>query len=334
MPAPGGVRELADLAAELNAIQLDRTRPLWEMWFIEGLEGGRVATLTKVHHAAIDGASGSEITVALFDLTPEVAEHPPPDEPWEPDKVPSELEMLGYAVRVAGPPAGAGAAGPAAHRAGRARRALPEPAARPPASRPLPFTAPSHLDQRRHHPGAGPSPSRRVSLTDVKRVKNAFGATVNDVVLALCAGALRRYFDERGEEVDGPLLAMVPVSVRPEEARADMGNQVSSIFTSLATDVDDPVERLLAIHEGMKRRQGAAPGHRRRDAHQLGRVRGARRVRPGHAALRPDGPGRPPPSGVQPHHLQRAGPAVPAVLGRRQARGQLPARARSSTARR
>ena len=87
------------------------------MWFIEGLEDGRFATLTKVHHAAIDGASGSEITVALFDLTPEVAEHPLPDEPWVPDKVPSDLEMLAPRRRVAGPPADAGPAGPAPHRA-------------------------------------------------------------------------------------------------------------------------------------------------------------------------------------------------------------------------
>ena len=257
VPAPGGVRELAELASELNSIQLDRNRPLWEMWFIEGLEGGRVATLTKVHHAAIDGASGSEITVALFDLSPEVADHPLPDEPWAPDRVPSELEMLTYAtqslvrqpLRVLR----------ALRRTGRAALEVRSMTKRPGAAlAPLPFTAPATSIN-------GAITSARdiavtsVSLADVKRVKNAFGATVNDVVLALCAGTLRRYFASRGEAVDGPLLAMVPVSVRPEDARADMGNQVSSMFTSLATDVADPVERLTAIHDGMR---GAKEQHR------------------------------------------------------------------------
>ncbi|QXC62460.1 wax ester/triacylglycerol synthase family O-acyltransferase [Aquihabitans sp. G128] len=257
VPAPGGVRELAELAAELNATQLDRSRPLWEMWYIEGLEGGRVATLTKVHHAAIDGASGSEITVALFDLSPEVTEYPPPDEPWMPDDVPSDLEMLRYAtaslarqpLRVL----------KALRRTGRAALNVTS-LARGEGSglAPLPFTAPATSIN-------GAISARRsvavssLSLSDVKRVKNAFGATVNDVVLALCAGALRRYFAERGEDVDGPLLAMVPVSVRSEDQKADMGNQVSSMFTTLATDVADPVARLRSIHEGM---QGAKEQHR------------------------------------------------------------------------
>ena len=253
VPAPGGTRELDELAAELDAIQLDRSRPLWEMWFIEGLEGGRVATLTKVHHAAMDGASGSEITVALFDLTPEVTEHPVA-EPWEPDPVPSDIEMLTYATRsLIRQPIGVLKA---LRRTARAAldvrsltRSLAEASDR--SSAPLPFTAPPTSIN-----GAITS-SRAVttatlSLTDVKRVKNAFGTTVNDVVLALCAGTLRRYFERLDEAVDGPLLAMVPVSVRTEDQKTDMGNKVSSMFASLATDVEDPVQRLAAIHEGMR----------------------------------------------------------------------------------
>ena len=257
VPAPGGPRELAELAAQLNAVQLDRSRPLWEMWYIEGLEGGRVATLTKVHHAAMDGASGSEITVALFDLSPEVVQHPEPDEPWQPDKVPSEVEMLGYAMSsLARQPL---RVLKALRRTGQAALDVRNLTRQPGHElAPLPFTAPATSINGAITPRRSIA-TTSVSLSDVKRVKNAFGTTVNDVVLALCAGTLRQYFDRRGEEVDGPLLAMVPVSVRPEEARADMGNQVSSMFTSLATDVHDPVARLAAIHEGMI---GAKEQHR------------------------------------------------------------------------
>ena len=250
VPAPGGMRELTELAAELNSIQLDRTRPLWEMWYIEGLEGGRVATLTKIHHAAIDGASGSEITVAIFDLTPDVVDHPVPDEAWVPDKVPSDIEMLTYAtqslvrqpLRVL----------KALRRTGRAALDVRSLTRRLGGGlAPLPFSAPA-TSINGSISSARSVAVTTLSLSDVKRVKNAFGATVNDVVLALCAGALRRYFDDRGEELSGPLLAMVPVSVRSEDARGDMGNQVSTMFTSLSTDVSDPVERLGSIHEGMR----------------------------------------------------------------------------------
>ena len=98
VPAPGGPRELADLAAHLNAIPLDRSRPLWEMWLIDGVVGGHVAVLTKVHHAAIDGASGNEITVATLDIAQEGSEVPPPEVEWTPDPVPSDAEMLAHAT--------------------------------------------------------------------------------------------------------------------------------------------------------------------------------------------------------------------------------------------
>jgi diacylglycerol O-acyltransferase len=256
LPSPGGIRELVELAAQLNAMQLDRARPLWEMWFIEGLEGGRFATLTKVHHAAIDGASGSEITVALFDLSAEIAAHPVA-QPWKPDPVPSDLEMLTYAGRsLARQPLQLFGALKRTVKAALDVRSLTQ----SPGSglAPLPFTAPatsinSSISARRSVALSS------LSLSDVKKVKNAFGCTVNDVVLALSAATLRGYFEQRGEEIDGPLIAMVPVSVRPDDQRESMGNQVSSMFTSLATDVADPVARLLAIHEGMK---GAKEQHK------------------------------------------------------------------------
>ncbi|MCU1354049.1 MAG: acyltransferase [Acidimicrobiales bacterium] len=248
VPAPGGPRELAELAAHLDALQLDRQRPLWELWVIEGLEGGNIATLTKVHHAAIDGASGNEILVSLFDLSPEVADHPEP-EPWQADTQPSEVEMLGHAVSslVRQPWKGLRAVRRTAAAALNVR-ALDRPGRTAP---PMPFTAPRTSLNGALTP-ARSAATTSLSLADAKRVKNAFGATVNDVVLALCSGALRHYFDRRGEVLDGPLVAMVPVSVRPEAEKDAMGNQVSSIFTSLASDIDDPVVRLLAIHEGMR----------------------------------------------------------------------------------
>jgi diacylglycerol O-acyltransferase len=256
VPSPGGARELAELAAQLNAMQLDRARPLWEMWFIEGLEGGRFATLTKVHHAAIDGASGSEITVALFDLSAEIAEHTVA-EPWKPDPVPSDLEMLTYAGRsLARQPLQLFGALKRTVKAALDVRSLTQSPGSGLAA--LPFTAPATSIN-------GSISARRsvalssLSLADVKKVKNAFGCTVNDVVLALSAATLRNYFERRGEEVDGPLIAMVPVSVRADDQHDAMGNQVSSMFTSLATDVADPVARLLAIHDGMK---GAKEQHK------------------------------------------------------------------------
>ena len=248
LPSPGTPEQLSTLVGRLSALPLDRTRPLWEVWVIEGLEDGNVAVLSKVHHAAIDGASGNELTVALLDLTPEVAVHEP-DEEWVPDHIPNEVELLTYAltslarqplrvVRALSKTTGAALAV--------RRRNREEPNLAPP---PSPFSAP------RTSFNTAISPRRSfayttVSLPTVKAVKNATGSTVNDVVLALCAGALRRYLDAHGEHPDGPLVAMVPVSVRSEDDK-EMGNRVSSMFASLATDVDDPVERLKVIHECM-----------------------------------------------------------------------------------
>lgn len=249
LPAPGTREQLSTLVGRLSALQLDRTKPLWEVWVIEGLEDGNVAILSKVHHAAIDGASGNELTVALLDLTPDIAQHEPEEE-WVPDRVPTEMELLSYAatslarqpVRVAkalGKTAGAAMA--------LRRRNREEPNLTPP---PSPFSAPrtsfnTAITPRRSFAFTS------LSLPTVKAVKAAAGATVNDVVLALCAGALRSYLDAEGEQPDGPLVAMVPVSVRSEDEKDALGNRVTSMFASLATDIDDPVERLKVIHECM-----------------------------------------------------------------------------------
>jgi WS/DGAT/MGAT family acyltransferase len=251
VPQPGGMKELCELAGHLVAIPLDRSRPLWEVWLIDGLEGGHVGVLSKVHHAAIDGASGEELMVAILDLSPEIEQKPPPAEPWKPDHVPSDTEMMGYAlVSLAQTPLRAVKTVRRTVEAGLRIREnnRKEPSVKPP---PSPFSAPptsfnAALTPRRAFATAS------LSLPDVKTIKNALGATVNDVVLTLCAGALRNYLDSRDEHPDGPLVAMVPISVRTDEQKGTHGNQVSMMLTSLATDLDDPIDRVTAIHEGMK----------------------------------------------------------------------------------
>ena len=248
-PAPGGPRELAELASHLVTIQLDRSRPLWEMWVIDGLEHGHVAVLSKVHHAAIDGASGAELTVATLDLSPEIAVHEPETE-WVPDKVPNEAELLAYAtsslvrqpVRVAQSVQRTLGAGLDLRRRNRTPETHPPPA---------PFAAPRTSFNQALTRNRSFAPIT-LSLSEAKRVKNALGATLNDVILALCAGALRRYLVDRDEHLDAPLVGMVPISVRTPEQNGDMGNQVTSALTSLATDVEDPLERLQTISEGMR----------------------------------------------------------------------------------
>jgi len=249
IPAPGGPEELATLVGRLVAQPLDRTRPLWEIWLIEGLEGGNVGLLSKVHHSAIDGASGNELLVALLDLTPEIAEHVPEDE-WVPDRIPTDAELLTYAasslarqpVRVAKALARTTTGALEVRRMGQSSGASALP--------PAPFAAP------RTSFNAALTPKRSYAYTSldlptVKAVKNAVGCTLNDVVLGLCGTALRDYLDARGERPDAPLVAMVPMSVRNDDQKDAMGNQVSSMLTSLGTDVDDPIDRLKVIHEVM-----------------------------------------------------------------------------------
>jgi len=247
VPAPGGPRELAELAAHLNAIPLDRSRPLWEMWLIDGVAGGHAAVLSKVHHAAIDGASGNEITVATLDLSPEGSDVPPPEEEWVPDAIPSDAEMLAHATAsLLSSPVRMIQATRRTVDAALGRRGLPSSS-----SPPSPFAAPKTSIN-------GPLTRQRVfattslSLPAVKAIKAHHDVKVNDVVLALCAGALRRWFDDRGEHLSGPLVAMVPVSVRTDGEKGAMGNRVSSMLVSLATEVSDPTVRLHVIGDATR----------------------------------------------------------------------------------
>ncbi|HVM10594.1 MAG TPA: wax ester/triacylglycerol synthase family O-acyltransferase [Acidimicrobiales bacterium] len=250
LPAPGGEQELAEFAAEIIGRPLDRSRPLWEMYMVEGLEHGYIASISKVHHAAIDGVSGAELMVNLLDFSPEVAEVPPPEEPWRPDRIPTDMELVGWALNSLSrqPIRAVKTMRRTATAAVSLRRRNRQPDVTPP---PAPFSAPNTSLN------TAITPHRRfafaqVQLDDVKKVKNKLGGTVNDVVLALCAGALKSYLEDRGEHVTDPLVAMVPISVRTEDQQGAMGNRVSSMLTSLATHIDDPVERLAAISAGTK----------------------------------------------------------------------------------
>ena len=249
VPQPGTMGKLTELVGHLIAMPLDRSRPLWEIWLIDGLEGGNVGLLSKVHHAAIDGASGHELMVAILDLSPEIEQKPGPDVPWHADKVPTDTQLMGHAaVSLAQSPVRTiKAARRTVEAVLQIRSTNRKPDVTPP---PSPFSAPrtsfNHaLTSHRVFATAN------LSLAEAKRVKNAFGVTMNDVIVTLCGSALRHYLDGRDEHPDGPLVAMVPISVRGDELTGTMGNQLSSALATLATDVDDPVERLLAVHDGM-----------------------------------------------------------------------------------
>jgi len=250
VPSPGGPKEFADIAGDIIGRPLDRNHPLWEIWVVEGLEHGNIGVISKVHHSTIDGVSGAELLVHLFDLEPTTA-LAEVDDPWKPDKVPNQLELVAYALnsRLRRPFQIMGmmprTVRAVANVVSRARERANDPNAATPAA---PLTAPPTPFN------AAITPHRNiaftsVSLDDVKKVKNAMGTTVNDVIVSVCGGGLRRYLERKEALPDKPLIGTVPISVRTDEQVGTMGNRVSAMFTALGTDVADPVERLMKIHE-------------------------------------------------------------------------------------
>ena len=254
LPPPGDWRQLCTQVARLHSRPLDLSRPLWEMYLIEGLgriEGappGCFAVFTKLHHAAIDGMSGVELTAALHDLTPagrpvKRAKH------WVPEREPGALELLARAT---------------AHNLRQPLRFVRMLRRTVPALR----RARAELRERPEDAG-GPVPHTRFNGTvSAHRVtggvvfdlgvireirKTVMGATVNDVILTLCGGALRRYLEEHGELPETSLSAMAPISVRTESERGAAGNQVSAMSVTVRSDVADPAERLRAVFEGTQR---------------------------------------------------------------------------------
>ncbi len=250
LPEPGGMKELRALVQWELAQPLPRDRPLWQILVVEGLNSidnvtpGSLAIISKVHHAAIDGVSGSEMMSALYDPSPEPREVPQPPM-RSPEPSPSRLRLLAEAGKglVPGAKGVGGAVTDTLKGVIRSGATWAFERVEPP---PIPFTAPRSVLN-------GKVSKDRVwdcahmDLERIKAVRKRVSATVNDVVLTLCAGALRRYLDGRGELPEQPLVAMCPISVRSEEQRGTMGNQVSAMLVSLATDLDDAGERLMKI---------------------------------------------------------------------------------------
>ena len=287
IPAPGGTAELTELVADLASRPLDRSRPLWEFHVVEGLADGRIGLVSKVHHAIIDGVSGAEVVAAFFDLSSDptpralfggvpsgrrrplgrpdggtgspVSGDPGPDvEPstdrhggaWAPDALPGEFDRIRSVLGSL--PGQVDAVARTIARTVQTARTLSNrnrdvDGTFPPA----PFQAPQTSIN------GAISPHRRVAfadlpMADIRRVAGVLGGTTNDIVLATASGALRAFFDTRGEEPDTSLVALVPVSVRSEAEQRHLGNRVSAMLVSLATGVTDPVARLGHIREGMR----------------------------------------------------------------------------------
>ncbi len=253
LPPPADDEQLAELVAELTAHPLDRSRPLWELYVIDGLPDGRIAHLTLIHHATADGVAFVRLLMNLLDHDADGGHEPIP----EPTTViaPSRAQMLGHALTtIATQPLRQGRV------AAKLLSALPRMAG-----------TLQHASLREAPPtpfNAKIGPHRAVAFTsipldDVRAVKNAVGVTLNDVVLGTCAGAVLAYLERIESLPEESLRAMIPVSVRTDEDPDAYGNQVSATITSLHTDVDDPIERLRLISESMaiaKQTATAIPG--------------------------------------------------------------------------
>ena len=255
LPPPGGEEELRALAGRVFSQRLDRDKPLWEIWLVEGLEGDRFALLSKTHHSLVDGVSGADLMTVMFELGPEPGPAPVPDAVWQPAPLPSRSQLLGEALlERATEPAELGRTIRHALRGPRefARGALE-------AASGVTALARGTLRPAPPSPYNGEiGPHRRftwvrVSLGDIKEIKNSLGGTVNDVVLATVTGALRRHLLSRGVSTqDLTLRAMVPVSVRSDLEQGALGNRVAAIMAPLPVWCESPAVRLDVVSDAMR----------------------------------------------------------------------------------
>jgi diacylglycerol O-acyltransferase / wax synthase len=254
LPSPGSEEQLLLLTARIFSQQLDRSKPLWETWLVEGLEGNRFALVSKTHHALIDGIAGVDLATVMFDLGPVPTQIEATGVPWQPHPEPGPAELMASGLK--------GMVRTGIDVASRATAALTRPDYTVRTAReavegmgeivwatlnPAPAT-PLNVEIGPHRRFVG-VPMR---LDDFKRVKNAFGGTVNDVVLTIVSGALRSFLQSRGSKTEGlELRALVPVSIRPEEERGQLGNRIAAMRGPLPVYVEDPLERLRTVKRAM-----------------------------------------------------------------------------------
>jgi diacylglycerol O-acyltransferase / wax synthase len=254
LPSPGSEEQLRALGARIHSQRLDRSKPLWEMWLVQGLEDGRFALITKTHHALVDGISGVDLATVLLDLTPVPQTAPHEGEPWVPRPEPhtgdlalrgvrglvrTPFELAARAVEAATHPAETlGATREAVEGVGEVVWAGLNPAPETPLNVEI-------------------GPHRRLvfvrnQLEDFKTVKNTFGGTVNDVVLTVVAGALQKWLRTRGVRTEGlELRALVPVSIRAKDEHHQLGNRLAAMRGPLPVYVEDPVARLRVVKQAM-----------------------------------------------------------------------------------
>ena len=255
LPAPGGIEQLRLLAARIFSQQLDRSKPLWEMWLIEGMEDGRFALINKTHHSLVDGVSGVDLTAVLFDAEPVPSKIEPPAKEWTPHPEPSDAEIVAAGVKgllrtpldvaertvkaVQNPNATIEEAREAAEGVGEVAWGVINRAPETPLNVPI-------------------GPHRRIwwlrtELAELKGIKNALGGTVNDVFLAAVTGALARWLRTRGVRTEGlELRGCVPVSVRAETEHGDLGNKITMMACLLPVYADDPLQRYAIVSDAMK----------------------------------------------------------------------------------
>jgi WS/DGAT/MGAT family acyltransferase len=251
LPEPGDWRQLCIQAARLHARPLDLTKPLWEFTVIEGLDAipglpkGSYAIVTKIHHACIDGVSGSDIVEAIHSLEPNPPKPAPPEQPWKGENNPNPLELMTRAQinNLTQPFRFAEVMAKAVPSMGRFNRGLLE----------QKFTVNADIPRTRF---SGVISSHRVvegrsfELSKIKAIKNLVpDATVNDAVLTIVGGALRKYLHSKKELPSKTMIAMAPISVRGQEGKNALGNQVAAMTVRLGTDIDDSLQRLAHVHD-------------------------------------------------------------------------------------